>query len=170
VAEIRRRARRLPPNVVLGDLLLDQRVVAGIGNIYRCEALFLEGHNPWAAQSSLSDDDLDRLVTTASRLMKASVTGLRGPNAMTGLRGPNAMTGLRGPNAVTGLRGPNAMTAQTPVGGGQPLTAGRFEPRLLERYVYRRNGRPCRRCGTLIRAKRHGELARTAYWCPSCQA
>jgi endonuclease VIII len=35
--------------------------------------------------------------------------------------------------------------------------------------VYGRARRPCRRCGTPIRAQRQGEQARTAYWCPTCQ-
>jgi endonuclease-8 len=35
--------------------------------------------------------------------------------------------------------------------------------------VYGRAGRPCRRCGTPIRAQRQGEQARTTYWCPTCQ-
>jgi endonuclease-8 len=35
--------------------------------------------------------------------------------------------------------------------------------------VYARAGRPCRRCGTPIRARRQGEQARTTYWCPTCQ-
>jgi endonuclease-8 len=35
--------------------------------------------------------------------------------------------------------------------------------------VYGRAGRPCRRCGTPIRAKRQGGQARTTYWCPTCQ-
>ena len=132
--EVRRRARALPPDLAVGELLLDQRVVAGIGNIYRCEALFLEGRSPWVPQSALTDDDLDRLVTAARRLMKASVTG------------------------------------RERVPAGTPLAAGPFNPRLLQRYVYRRNGRPCRRCGTLVRARRQGDLARTVYWCPACQA
>lgn len=36
-------------------------------------------------------------------------------------------------------------------------------------FVYRRAGRPCRRCGTLIRFDRQGPLARDTYWCPTCQ-
>jgi endonuclease-8 len=36
--------------------------------------------------------------------------------------------------------------------------------------VYRRAGRPCPRCGTLIAVRRQGELPRSTYWCPSCQA
>ncbi len=37
------------------------------------------------------------------------------------------------------------------------------------RSVYRRAGRPCRRCGTPIRSRGQGEANRTAYWCPICQ-
>ena len=37
-------------------------------------------------------------------------------------------------------------------------------------YVYRRAGRPCRRCGTRILARRQGiTLPRITYWCPACQ-
>jgi endonuclease-8 len=35
--------------------------------------------------------------------------------------------------------------------------------------VYRRAGRPCRRCGTPIRSLRQGAPGRTSYWCPTCQ-
>jgi endonuclease-8 len=71
--EIRRRARRRPPETPLGELLLDQRVVAGIGNVWRCEALFLEGHNPWTPVSALTDDQLDTLMSTAGRIMTESL-------------------------------------------------------------------------------------------------
>jgi endonuclease-8 len=37
------------------------------------------------------------------------------------------------------------------------------------RHVYRRVGRPCRRCGTVIRSYPQGDAARIAYWCPGCQ-
>jgi len=78
VEEIRRRARNRPPATPLGELLLDQRVVAGIGNIWRCESLFLEGHNPWAPTSRLDDDALDALVTTAHRIMRRSLGPVTG--------------------------------------------------------------------------------------------
>jgi endonuclease-8 len=35
--------------------------------------------------------------------------------------------------------------------------------------VYGRGGRPCRRCGTLIKTARLGEQARSTFWCPTCQ-
>lgn len=37
------------------------------------------------------------------------------------------------------------------------------------RNVYRRAGRPCRRCGTIILSRGQGDANRTAYWCPGCQ-
>ena len=83
--EIRRRARQQPPSTALGELLLDQRVVAGIGNIWRCEALFLEGHNPWTTVSTLPDDELDALMSTAARIMGESL-GPSGP--LSGATGP----------------------------------------------------------------------------------
>jgi endonuclease-8 len=36
-------------------------------------------------------------------------------------------------------------------------------------WVYRRAGRPCRRCGTAIVMRRQGPSARVAYFCPQCQ-
>jgi endonuclease-8 len=38
------------------------------------------------------------------------------------------------------------------------------------RSVYRRAGRPCPRCGTIVRSRGQGDHNRTAYWCPGCQA
>jgi len=78
LAEVRRRARSGPPDRALGEVLLDQRVVAGIGNIWRCEALFVEGHNPWTPLSEVTDEQLDALVSAAGRLMRASVESRTG--------------------------------------------------------------------------------------------
>ena len=75
LTEVRRRARTRPPDLALGELLLDQQVVAGIGNIWRSEALFVAGRNPWTERQKVTDDDLDTLVETASSLMKASALG-----------------------------------------------------------------------------------------------
>jgi len=36
-------------------------------------------------------------------------------------------------------------------------------------WVYGRKGRPCRRCATTVRMRRHGAGLRSTYWCPSCQ-
>src|SRR5438477_6481397 len=71
--EVRRRARTRPPDVALGELLLDQQVVSGIGNVWRCEALFAEQRNPWTERQKVNEDELDALVLTAAELMRASV-------------------------------------------------------------------------------------------------
>jgi endonuclease-8 len=70
---VHRRARaRVGASPTIGELLLDQQVVAGIGNIYRCETLFLEGLHPWTPSADVGDATLDRLVATAARLMSAN--------------------------------------------------------------------------------------------------
>ena len=58
------------PDREIGLALLDQRNLAGIGNVYRCEALFLRGVNPWARAG---DVDLRALVKVAVRLMRANL-------------------------------------------------------------------------------------------------
>jgi len=68
---VRQRAAQRPPETEIGDLLLDQQVVSGIGNIYRCETLFLNGVHP---RRRVSQVDIGPLVTTAAELMQASVT------------------------------------------------------------------------------------------------
>ncbi|HEY7047647.1 MAG TPA: DNA-formamidopyrimidine glycosylase family protein [Jatrophihabitantaceae bacterium] len=71
------------PDRSVGEALLDQRNLAGIGNLYKCEALFVERLDPWTPVAEVTD--LPRLVTTTQRLMRAnrdhpeqSTTGLRG--------------------------------------------------------------------------------------------
>lgn len=53
--------------------LLDQRALAGIGNVYKNEVLFIERVNPFDAVGALSDDALRRLVGTAHRLLAENV-------------------------------------------------------------------------------------------------
>ena len=49
-------------------------------------------------------------------------------------------------------------------------TGGAREAAGAPLWVYRRTGRPCRRCGTPIRAASLGrDLPRTVWWCPRCQ-
>ena len=72
-AEVCRRAADRPPGLPVGDLLLDQRVVSGIGNIYRCESLFLAGLHPSTPRSALDDGALAALVGTAATVMRANL-------------------------------------------------------------------------------------------------
>jgi endonuclease-8 len=60
----------------LGDALLDQKLVSGIGNKWKAEALFQAGLSPWARLADVPDARLGELLETASRLMR----GPRRPN------------------------------------------------------------------------------------------
>lgn len=72
--EIVTRARDLlDPEAPLIDVLLDQRVAAGVGNIYKSEVLFLERVSPFQLLAATSDETLTRLFTTATRLLRANV-------------------------------------------------------------------------------------------------
>jgi endonuclease-8 len=109
--------RRFDQRREIGEALLDQRMVAGIGNIWRSEALWHARVSPWARLVEVEDGSLRDVLGHAARLMAESRDGVP-----------------------------------------------------VRREVYRRPGRPCRRCGTSIRSGKQGDAARTAYWCPGCQA
>lgn len=61
--------------VAVGEVLLDQRVTAGIGNVYRCESLWQCRVNPWTPVAEIDDDQLVNLFETAHRAMDANVRG-----------------------------------------------------------------------------------------------
>jgi endonuclease-8 len=129
-AEARRRLRMSAgARRSIAEGLLDQRALAGIGNVYKNEVLFLERVDPFQPIDGLDDAAVDRLIATARRLMAANVRNVDR-------------------STTDGARD----------AGGQRL------------WVYGRPGRPCRRCGTLIEVRRHGELPRATYWCPHCQS
>ena len=109
------------PGTEVADALLDQRIAAGIGNVYKSEVLFLHGLDPFTPLAEVGADHLRRILVTAHELLRA-----------------NLDTGRR----VT-YRGGVA--------------------------VYGRRGQPCLRCGTPVRMRRQGPMARSTYWCPTCQ-
>jgi len=61
------RRLRARPGRLIGVALIAQRNLAGIGNLYKAETLFLRGVNPWRPVSDV--DDLDGLVGLAQRLL-----------------------------------------------------------------------------------------------------
>jgi endonuclease-8 len=62
----------------IADALLDQTIVAGIGNVYKNEVLFLERVSPFDTVASLHDETLRRLLQTARRQMRRNLgTGRR---------------------------------------------------------------------------------------------
>ncbi len=127
---VRRLARR---RVAVAAALLDQKVVAGIGNVYRSEFCFLLGLRPDLPANQVSKD-------TAEQLWELAVDQLK-----------------------QGVR-LNRITTRDPAEVG--VAAGRIsgDDRL---YVYKRDGKPCHRCGESIRLVDIGQ--RKAWYCPSCQ-
>lgn len=59
----------------IGVAIMDQRAVAGVGNIYKSETLFSVGIDPFAPVSSLTDEQLHAIVDRARRLMKSNLQG-----------------------------------------------------------------------------------------------
>lgn len=57
------------PEATIGTALLDQRSLAGVGNLYKCEVLFLRGVSPWTPVRAVPD--LIGVVTLAQRLLAA---------------------------------------------------------------------------------------------------
>ena len=70
-----RRLRASPPERDIATALLDQRTISGIGNVFKCETLFLERVSPWAKVADLDDATLRRLVAQARRLLRLNRRG-----------------------------------------------------------------------------------------------
>ncbi len=122
--------RKIP----VGRALMDQKVAAGLGNVFRSELLFLTGINPHTASNELPEDQVDQLWRTIVDALKSAE---------------------RSGKIVT-------IT---------PEDAGDTPRSKLERneslYTYHRDGRGCRRCGTLIQMNKID--SRNIWWCPNCQ-
>jgi endonuclease VIII len=71
------RLRAEPRTRAVGDALLDQRLVAGIGNMWRAEALWEARVSPWRPLADVSDLELRATLDAAARRMRAAVEGVR---------------------------------------------------------------------------------------------
>ena len=71
----------------IADALLDQTALAGVGNIYKSESLFVSRINPFTPVERLTDEQLKTLLNTVARLMRANVSdSRRGLSTYGGLR------------------------------------------------------------------------------------
>ena len=112
----------------VGEALLDQGTLAGVGTFWASEALFLERLLPWTPAADLTKGEVDALIDRVRRLLDA---GRR--------HAVQSSTGIHRP--------------------------GR------EAYVHARSGRPCRRCGDVVRVASIGTPPRdrVLFSCPTCQ-
>ena len=123
--------------------LLDQSLVAGVGNIYASEALFRAGVAPAKPARSLGEARIARLWR--------AIRGVLGEAIACGSTVP---LNYAGRGARDGL-----------FYFGRALDAPDYYQERLR--VYDRAGQPCTTCGSLI--KRRVQAARSTYYCPRCQ-
>jgi endonuclease VIII len=115
----------------VGDVLLDQRIAAGIGNVYKSEVMFECRVHPRTRLHDLDAAAVRGLFETAARLMRL-----------------NLLTRRR--TAVPLRRRPR--------------------PSSQRLWVYGRAGKPCLDCGARVERIVQGDMARSTYFCPACQA
>jgi endonuclease-8 len=114
-------------------VLLNQRVLSGIGNVLKSEILFVARVDPFTPAAALSEATVNRILDVSLRLMKMNIV---------------------------------ESATLAPIAGRR--TTGSLDPGA-KLFVYGRGGKPCRVCGTPIRAVKTGLDARLTYWCPTCQ-
>lgn len=123
--------------------LLDQSLVAGVGNIYASEALFRAGISPKLPARRLKPAQISRLRDAIRETLADAIK--HGSTVPLDYAGEGAGDGLFYYGAAAG-------------------TAELYEERLR---VYDRAGQPCVVCGTPI--KRIVQAARSTFYCPHCQ-
>jgi endonuclease VIII len=82
VADLVARLRRADPERLLGEALLDQRLVAGIGNMWLAEALWHARVSPWLGLGDTTADELQAALAWVQEAMRASVRGARSRRAV----------------------------------------------------------------------------------------
>jgi len=70
-----RRLRHADPTRGIGDALLDQRVVAGIGNLWKCEGCWDAAIDPWRPAGRVADDEVRAILCAIRPRMRASAAG-----------------------------------------------------------------------------------------------
>lgn len=78
------RLRRLGRGREIGDALLDQEIIGGIGNVIRLEGLFRAGVSPWRKVEELSVSELESVVEENQKVMLISMAKGRRPRAIYG--------------------------------------------------------------------------------------
>lgn len=123
----------------VGALLMDQDVVAGIGNLYRCELLWRHRIDPFKLGNKLRRSAWDAIWEDLVRLMRVGV--------------------------ITG----RIVTDDKQVEKAEAAFAanGTAVVRRPKHAVYKHTDDPCPRCGTKVRTQ--VMAGRNLFWCPRCQ-
>lgn len=121
-------------------VLLDQRVLAGLGNIYVCEALFRSGIHPATSAASLVPDDADKIDPRLEDLRRHIRNVLQ--EAL--IAGGSTLNDYKNVQGETGY----------------------FQHRFA---VYGREGDPCQAKGCKGEIERFVQSGRSTFFCPHCQ-
>ncbi|MCE3266244.1 MAG: DNA-(apurinic or apyrimidinic site) lyase [Solirubrobacterales bacterium] len=78
-AELAGSLRGAEAGTELGDALLNQTLIAGVGNIFKSEGCFGAQADPWRRVDELDDDELEAVVSATRRLMEGAVRTGRSP-------------------------------------------------------------------------------------------
>ena len=81
--EALREHRRTNPAAEVGVSLLNQRVMAGLGNVYKSEVAFAAGVNPFRAMSTVTERELQIMADVSLKYMKANVIDGAGDGIVT---------------------------------------------------------------------------------------
>jgi endonuclease VIII len=76
------RLRRLGTGREIGDAMLDQKVIAGVGNAIRIEALFAARVSPWRPMDDVDEETAERVVHEARRVMRTTLESGRRPRTL----------------------------------------------------------------------------------------
>jgi endonuclease-8 len=131
------------PARAIGEALLDQRNLAGIGNFYKSEVLFLRGVSPWRQIGDIGD--LDAMVELARRLLEANKDRVGQVTTGNPARGHQSWVYGRAGQACRRC----GTTIRTAAGPSGTQTAGPREAGLREPGP--------------------GPRDRVTFWCPACQ-
>lgn len=134
------------PHRPVGEALLDQRNLAGIGNVYKAEVLFLRGIDPWCPVGSVPD--LPALVELARRLLDANKERIG--QVTTGVDRPGEQTWVYGRSGRPCRRCGRRILA---TGSGVRSHARGPSPRRDEN----------------LRGRAGEPDERITFWCPGCQ-
>lgn len=153
--------------VTIGQQLMDQAVVAGVGNIYRAEVLFRAGVDPLRPGREVPASTVRAIWDDLVTLMRDGAAHGAIVTTRPADRPTRELSRARGDDRGGGsdehkpvLEGHRRTRQNTDGDSGAVPSDQAF-------YVYHRAGLPCRICGTPVLTK---ELAgRNLFWCPTCQ-
>jgi endonuclease VIII len=145
---LRRISRSTRP---IAELLMDQGVLAGVGNVYRCEVLFRHRIDPFRPGREIRPTTWQAIWDDLVALMPLGVAF-----------GQVITIEDQVADALAEVADGSAAAHTASVTGARP--GDRFDRRF---YLYKRTGQPCRVCGSTVRTQL--VAGRNLFWCGRCQ-